>query len=224
MTTTRRTSSRGSRGRTYGGESPEVRDRRRYQAFLEAGLELFGTVGYRATTMRKLCKAAGLTDRYFYAAFNSMEDLLVAVYEKQVAEIQQQILTAVLAAQPKGDTQALIRAGLDAFFGVVEDPRTARIVWQEVMGVSPRVDALYNQTVQNFATLLESLMQGIYPDWIDAQPAGLVHRVGLSVVGSVSQVTLDWLLSDYEAPREQVVASIAVILRGLMLVAEAEHR
>lgn len=221
MTTTRRTS---SRGRTYAGESPEVRARRRYQTFLEAGLELFGTVGYRATTMRKLCKTAGLTDRYFYAAFNSMEDLLVAVYEKQVAEIQQQILTAVLAAQPKGDTQALINTGLDAFFAVVEDPRTARIVWQEVMGISPRVDALYSQTVQNFATLLASLMQGIYPEWIAAQPEGLVHRVALGVVGSVSQVTLDWLLTDYQASRAEVVASVAMILRGLMLVAEADSK
>lgn len=219
MTSSRRTS---SRGRTYGGESPEVRARRRYQAFLEAGLELFGTVGYRATTMRKLCKTAGLTDRYFYAAFASMEDLLVAVYEKQVAEIQQQILSAVLAAQPKGDTQALINAGLDAFFAVVEDARTARVVWQEVMGVSPRVDAVYNQTVQNFATLLESLMRGVYPDWIAAQPQGQVNRVALGVVGSVSQVTLGWLLSDYQAPRAQVVASVAMILRGLMLVAEAD--
>ncbi|MQX52271.1 TetR/AcrR family transcriptional regulator [Alcanivorax sediminis] len=219
MTTTRRKS---SRGRTYGGESPEVRARRRYQAFLDAGLELFGTVGYRATTMRKLCKTAGLTDRYFYASFHSMEDLLVVVYEKQVAEIQQHILTAVLAVQPKGDNQALINTGLDAFFAAVEDARVARVVWQEIMGVSPRVDALYNQTVQNFASLLKSLMQGIHPDWISNQDAGLVHRVALGVVGSVSQVTLDWLLSDYQAPRADVVASVAMILRGLLLVAEAD--
>ena len=220
MTTSRRSSS--SRGRTYGGESPEVRARRRYQAFLQAGYELFGTVGYRNTTMRKLCKSAGLTDRYFYAAFHSMEDLLVAVYEKQVAEIQQHILTAVLAVQPKGDTEALIHAGLDAFFSAVEDARTARIVWQEVMGVSARVDEVYHQTVQNFANLLRSLMQGVYPEWLATRDADLVHGVALGLVGSISQVTLDWLLSDYQAPREKVVATIATILRGLMLVAESE--
>ena len=67
-------------GRPYAGERPGERVLRRRQQFLDAGLELFGSIGYRATTVRILCKQAKLTDRYFYESFTSTEDLLLEVY------------------------------------------------------------------------------------------------------------------------------------------------
>ena len=51
----------------------------RRAAFLEAGFELIGTEGYRAATVRAVCKQAGYTDRYFYQLFGSTEGLLLAV-------------------------------------------------------------------------------------------------------------------------------------------------
>ena len=65
-------------GRTYGGESADDRLTRRRRQLLDAGLELFGTAGYRATTVRQLCREAKVSDRYFYEQFDSTEDLLLA--------------------------------------------------------------------------------------------------------------------------------------------------
>jgi AcrR family transcriptional regulator len=53
-------------GRSYGGESANDRLARRRRQLLDAGLELFGTTGYRATTVRQLCREARVSDRYFY--------------------------------------------------------------------------------------------------------------------------------------------------------------
>ena len=75
-------------GRTYAGESLSERTARRRQQFLDAGLQVFGTTGYRTATVRQLCKQAGLTDRYFYESFASTEDLLVAVYEREFDELR----------------------------------------------------------------------------------------------------------------------------------------
>ncbi|MFP5431308.1 MAG: TetR/AcrR family transcriptional regulator, partial [Gammaproteobacteria bacterium] len=140
--------------RTYGGESPEERMARRRACFIAAGRVLFSQIGYRKTTMRTLCAEAGLTDRYFYESFGSIEDLLVAVYEELMAEMQARIMAALQAAGPGQRPEALIDTGLDAFFRQVEDTAAARIIWLEVLGVSPRVDQVYNHGTRNFADLV----------------------------------------------------------------------
>src|SRR5690606_27216755 len=71
--------------RRYGGMSDQERRDERQRRFLEAGLETFGSLGYSATTTRRLCAEAGLTQRYFYQSFEGMEALFVAV-AKQLSE------------------------------------------------------------------------------------------------------------------------------------------
>src|ERR1700760_2964539 len=66
--------------RSYGGLAREERVAARRARFIEAGVELFGTHGFRGATVRGVCAAAGLTDRYFYESFPTLEALLAAVY------------------------------------------------------------------------------------------------------------------------------------------------
>ena len=54
---------------------------------MEAGLELFGTVGYASTSVRAVSAAASLNSRYFYESFSSREDLLYSVYQRIVTDI-----------------------------------------------------------------------------------------------------------------------------------------
>ena len=151
--------------RSYAGESPDVRQARRRRRFIDSGKTLFGTLGYRKTTMRNLCAHAGLTDRYFYASFASLEDLLAAVYEERAAELEAAVLAAVRATGPDAPLDTLIRHGLDAFFRQAEDAETARVIWLEVLGVSPRIDALYNGVLRRFADLMLLLIRLTLPDW-----------------------------------------------------------
>jgi len=131
-------------GRRYAGEDPAERTARRRQQFVEAGLALFGSVGYRKASVRELCRHAQLTDRYFYESFAGTEDLLVAVYGECIARIRAAVVTRVASAPVAGAETVLERA-LDGFYGCIEDARLARIVWLEVLGVSPRVDAVYTR-------------------------------------------------------------------------------
>ncbi|MBJ7353180.1 MAG: helix-turn-helix transcriptional regulator, partial [Rhodococcus sp.] len=57
-------------GRAYGGESAADRDDRRRRQLLDAGLRVFGSVGYRAATVRGLCREAKIADRHFYQYFD----------------------------------------------------------------------------------------------------------------------------------------------------------
>ena len=65
----------------------EQRTAERRERFLEAGLNIFGNEGFHAATVRKICKEAGLTDRYFYESYSSMEALLIEVYELSLIHI-----------------------------------------------------------------------------------------------------------------------------------------
>lgn len=201
-------------GRAYAGESAAQRLARQRRQFLDAGLELFGTVGYRATSVRALCKQARLTDRYFYKNFHDTEDLLAAVYSESMDQIQTEVMRAIAespAAERPGD---LIRVGLDAFFAAIENARVARVCWLEVLGVSPRIDEMYTRRVQQFADLMLILARGMLPSWPLADEEARV--TGIAVVGAVSQSALHWLLEDYRTPRETLVSANGRLIRGLI--------
>ena len=101
-------------GRPYAGISQPERQARRRELLLEAGLEVFGTTGYAASSVREICEVAELNRRYFYESFNTREDLLRAVYEQIVAESREAIGRAV---GHRGRVEEAIRAGLTAWWG-----------------------------------------------------------------------------------------------------------
>lgn len=200
--------------RSYAGQSQQERTRVRRARFVEAGRKLFGTVGYRRATVRALCKEAGLTDRYFYESFASIEDLLVAVYEVLTQQLQGGIVQAIQGAPPRAGIARRIEIGVEAFFSQVEDPVLARIVWLEVLGVSPRVDALYNRTTRGFAEMSLALGRDVAPEL--EVPDALKPVIALGVVGALSELAKDWLMTDYARPRAELVKAATVILLGVV--------
>ncbi|WP_203337335.1 TetR/AcrR family transcriptional regulator [Nocardioides limicola] len=83
--------------RPYRGVPADERRTARREQFLEAGLELFGTRGPAGTRLDDLCAEAGLTKRYFYESFASMDDLLEAVFDQAIADLAEACLPAIAA-------------------------------------------------------------------------------------------------------------------------------
>lgn len=199
--------------RIYGGESPDERTARRRDQFIEAGRELFGTVGYRKTTVRSLCKQAELTDRYFYESFETTENLLVAVYERLITEMQTSLMNALKEADQNAGVDIRIAVGLDAFFRFAENPVASRIIWLEILSVSPRVDALYNSALRRFADILLALVPGTVPQWAFSEDVSKTVTLGL--IGAVSELAKDWLMSGYEKPKATLVEGASVLFRAV---------
>jgi len=215
MENTRQTAAQNKQsGRIYGGESAEERLARQRRQFLDAGLELFGTVGYRATTVRMLCKQAGLTDRYFYKTFTDTEDLLAAVYTESLDQIQTEVIAAINAARNKQPASGVVDAGLEAFFTAFENARVARVCWLEVLGVSPRIDALYTKRIEQFADLLLDLGKSMLADW--RLPEEETRITGLALIGAISQSALHWLLEDYCSSRSSLISANSRLIHGLI--------
>ncbi|OBF17875.1 TetR/AcrR family transcriptional regulator [Mycobacterium sp. ACS4331] len=86
--------------RTYAGATSAERRSRRHSALLEAGLNLVGQSGAGGLTVRGVCAGARLNDRYFYENFRSTEDLLLALFDREVAQASATMLTAIAESPP----------------------------------------------------------------------------------------------------------------------------
>lgn len=210
-----------SGSRRYRGQSAEDRQRARRQRLVEAGLRVFGEQGYHGATVRGLCAEAGLTERYFYESFANSEDLLCAVYEHVVALQEARVLAAVQAVAPA--PEAMIRAGLSALFTLArEQPATARIQFVEVLGVSPRVDALYRQTIERFAVLMRE-MYFTLPGAAQGRPALHLDTLSVGLVGAVVGIAARWLLTGFAQAQAEVEAAAEAIFRGTAAELAGRH-
>ncbi|PTQ89039.1 TetR/AcrR family transcriptional regulator [Agitococcus lubricus] len=211
--------SKPSTTRSYAGISPEERVARRRQQFIDAGRQLFGTIGYRKTTVRLLCAEAGLTDRYFYESFPTIEALLVTVYQNLIDELERRMLMA-LATQAESDFSSRIRDGLDVFFQAAEDPVLARVVWIEILGVSPGADAVYNVALRRFVNIIFIFTKTHVP--LLSVSDAVARSMCMGLIGAVSETVKDWVHSGYEQPREVVVEAMSVLFKSMLTYIHAE--
>lgn len=201
-------------GRAYAGESLAERVARRRQRFLDAGLQVFGTTGYRTATVRQLCREAELTDRYFYESFEHTEDLLVAVYEREFDHLQQAVLAALADEAALRDPMVAVERALNAVFEMASEPRVARVCWLEVLGVSARVDGVYTRNIERFAALVVAFARRQFgSDDIDDTES---RMLGLAMIGAVSQPVTHWVLGGYQEDRAKLLAATARVFLGVI--------
>jgi AcrR family transcriptional regulator len=170
---------------------------------LDAGLKLFGTDGYAATTIEGLCARAGLNPRYLYEQFAGREQLLGAVYERHVQQVLAVVSAAIERAGP--DPAARLRAGLTAFVeATLADERGARVNYFEMVGVSRELDALRRRALSDYAGLIASQAQdgvtGVEP-----------RMAAVALVGATDGLIIDWLSGDRLAPPRSIVDALVAI-------------
>lgn len=203
-------------GRAYAGESQAERVARRRQQFLDAGLQVFGTSGYRTATVRQLCRQAELTDRYFYESFEHTEDLLVAVYEREFDHLQHVVLAALADEAALRDPMVAVEKALHALFEMASEPRVARVCWLEVLGVSARVDGVYTRTIERFAALVVAFARQQFSTSASAIDEAESRMLGIAMIGAVSQPVTHWLLGGYQEERATMVAATARVFLGVI--------
>jgi AcrR family transcriptional regulator len=187
--------------RRYRGVAPAERRAQRRERFLEAGLELFGTQGYAGTSIRALSAAASLNSRYFYESFTSREDLLYHVYRRIVRELASRAAEAVAAADT---VEAKARAGLRAgWTTLTDDPRKARVVALEAVGVSDRLERLRRDTRHALADLTVQGAMSVAPSDVKLRLDPVLTARAL--MGGVVEVMADWINGDVDATVDEVV-------------------
>lgn len=187
--------------RPYGGVSAEQRRERRHAALIEAGVDLLGSEGWTATTVRALCSRAGLTERYFYEGFEDRDALLVAVFDHVAGRAAEVVLKATAAAPH--DARERSRAAIAAFVALVtDDPRFGRILLLEALG-NEALERRRRHALQIFARLIAQQAEEFYgadaPEPVDAT------LTSTALVGALAELLIAWLGGSLDVPRERLV-------------------
>jgi AcrR family transcriptional regulator len=198
--------------RTYGGVAVTERRALRKQRFLDAGLDLIGSVGYRSMTLRVLCKAAALNDRYFYESFENMEAFLAALYRHHITEIQDQI--EALAMRSNGSLPDRVREGIHLYFVFMNDKRRAKLALTEILGVSDAIDALYQEHTSGFAKMLISLLKREFPSVNLGEDAE--RALGLALAGACTMAATHWMLENYKTPIDVMTQTCTDVFIGTL--------
>jgi AcrR family transcriptional regulator len=179
---------------------------------VEAGVELLGTEGAAGVSVRAVCRATKLSERYFYESFDGRDALLRAVHAQVAGEAREAIAAAVAEHTPGGgagtagqapartaagaghrplsDEESVAFAAVSAFTAFLqEDPRRGRVLLSE--SFSDTVLARHDvELVPTFAALLVAQITAL-PDPPDATDAELT---AVALLGALRNLYLAWLL------------------------------
>jgi AcrR family transcriptional regulator len=199
--------------RRYASKTADERRDERRERLLGAGLELFGTAGFRATTIEALCAAANVSTRSFYEEFGSREALVVALHDR----VNQRALEAVIAALADvdpDDIAARVSAATSAYFEVMtSDRRWAQIALVESVGISGEAEEHRRAAIERFVALIEA-------EALRLSEAGLIqrrdyHLTAVALAGAVNGLINTWTANvdwNQTAPRIADEATRLIVL------------
>ncbi|WP_019634185.1 TetR/AcrR family transcriptional regulator [Actinomadura atramentaria] len=186
--------------RTYAGQDAAARAADRRARLVAAGLDLLGTGGPQAASVRKVCEAARLTPRYFYESFPDLDALTVAVFDAVVAELIERG-QAALAAAP-ADPRGRVRAALGSVIDLVgDDPRKGRVVLTVPLA-SPALSRRRLTAARRIADLVADRSRDGFGAAVTARQRDLVARF---LVGGVAETISAWLQDPDSSSRERLL-------------------
>jgi len=194
----------------YRGVPAPERQAIRREALLDAAFDLLGREGWPATTVRAVCRRAGLTARYFYESFDDLDELLAAVFDRLVHELVAVVLEAV--AQADEDAEAKAGAAIGAFvLHVTDDPRRARIAFTEALG-SEVLARRRAAALHAFARLIAQQAREFYAmpdgDGTDQDGGGsdsIPETTAYLLAGGLAELLVAWLDGQVALTREQLI-------------------
>ena len=185
------------------GTSSDERAAERRGRLVAACRQIVGSDGSAALTVRAVCRVAGVGPKNFYAGFPDTDALLLATYDRAVA----QLLSAVAAAAiPVADEQNTARGTLRHVFEAAvahleQHPDEGRIIFAE---------ALTNDVLRTRATVtLPAFLEGV--GQLVPMPTGepgAFRRGGLTstlLSGALAAVFIEWLSGTVEFSRDELI-------------------
>ncbi len=196
----------------------------RREAILSGAMRVFAEHGYEAASVGEIAREAGITAAVIYDHFSSKAGLAIELLERQTEELFGTV-GAALEAAPQ-DPEALMRAGVDAYFGYVEDhPSAWRMLFRDPPR-DPEVTAAYARlnarATQGIAAFLSAAAGGGPAGEEDAEQALEMFAELLKVA---QNGLASWWYEHPEVPREEVVRRLLEFCwTGMERIAERSDR
>jgi len=187
---------------TYGGVSAEQRRAERRRRLLDAALDVIGTQGWSATTLRGICERAKVGPRFFYESFADLDALAAALHDEVLEAALRRTIAAIDAAPD--DLPARTTAAFRAMISeVIDDPRRARVLWVEAYGS----ETLVRRRFAAMRRLARVAMEQSH-DLLDLPPDGdrVLQAVSIMLTGGVTEFVLAWLDGGMDVSRDELLA------------------
>lgn len=181
---------------------------------MNAGLQLFGTDGYAATSIEKLCAQAGVSTRNFYEEFNGREDLLMALHDRIIERAVEAVFEVFASAEDAELAERFERAVRAFITTTASDPRWARLSYVEVIGVSDAVEQHRIAWRERWSTFLVAEAERAVQRG-QAQPRDF--RLGsVALIGAVNELVHHWSISGGHGSLDDVIAEIVRLATALV--------
>lgn len=179
-------------------------EERRARIFEEA-VEAFAEKGYRATSVREICTAAGITQPVFYDHFSSKR----ALFETILTTAREELIdTGAEAIMQDAPARERVREAVDHFFKFVEErPALARVLLIGSEG-APELEALDRAVQEEASEQIAALLQPAVGDE-ERHPGGKdrftlqVEFIKLGMHGLA-----EWWWNNPNVPREALVETV----------------
>jgi AcrR family transcriptional regulator len=188
--------------RSWAGVGLAERQEIRRSELLRVGVELLGAPDGPAVNVRAVCKAAGLTERYFYESFPDRDQFVLAVYEHVAEQARGVLVDAVASTTSPADlAESAVRAFVEL---IVDRPAMGRVLL-----IAPMADTALAergmQHVPGFGMLIENQLSEI-----DDAEERQMTAVGL--VGALASLHIAYLDGGIKVDREKFVAHCVRLL------------
>ena len=186
----------GQRRGRWSGVPLEDRHALRRDTLVAAGVQLLGSEGGPALTVRAVCRQANLTERYFYESFTDREHFVRAVYDD--------VCTRAMATLTSAKTP---REAVEQFVALmVDDPVRGRVLL-----LAPAVEPVLTRSgaewMPNFIDLLQRKLSRI----VDPITQKLVAT---SLIGALTALFTAYLNNQLGATRQQFIDYCVDMLLG----------
>ncbi|GAM46657.1 transcriptional regulator [Nocardia seriolae] len=190
---------------TYRGTTTDERREQRRRRLLDAALEIVGTQGLAALTVRGVCEQATVGPRFFYESFTDLDALAATLLD----EVQGEALERARAAMtdtPGGPDEKL-RAGVAALIiAVTDDPRRANIAFAQAYGS----EELMRRRFQGMRQVAELLIEQtrILLNRPEGDDTALTTLAQL-ITGGAAELILVWLDGGLKVERPVLIDLVA---------------
>jgi AcrR family transcriptional regulator len=177
----------GQRRGRWSGVPLQDRQTLRRDELIAAGVNVLGGEGGSALTVRGVCRAAGLTERYFYESFADRDDFVRAVYDH--------VCSTAMTALTSSTTP---RDAVERFVALmVDDPVRGRVLL-----IAPEREPVLTKSgaewMPSFIELLQHKLTRITDPAVQAM-------VATGLVGALTALFTAYLNGRLEATREQFI-------------------
>lgn len=185
----------GQRRARWSGVPLAERQALRREEFVNAGVQLLGDEGGPTLTVRSVCRAAGLTERYFYESFADRDEFVREVYDDVCTRA---LATLVSASTPQD--------AVDRFVSMIfDDPARGRVLL-----LAPENEPiLYHagaRWMPDFIVMLQRTLTRI------VDPA-VQQMVATGLIGALTALFIAYTNGQLQAARSQFIDFCVDLLR-----------